>query len=390
MYGLYSQAQPNTGNLKMAKLDGILFQSDYNNKSDVRKYCEELLKNYDTLDCFSAPNPGKQPSRVVEIHGTIPVNFRGTFYHLMVSFIFPPLFPNVPPLVYLVNPDAKRFSALQKYDSKKQLFPNGKYYYPIAFSEVTGWISHKNIMRIVKQMVVEFGNEYPLFEATNANSLFKSSLHYQQQQQSKVGMIGQNYQNNAQNVTTNISNNWGTNTFTNTNMNLMGGTTQNTRDQLLAVVRKKYSEEALTIAKKLEKDLNTQRNNMVELQNLTLKLQDEEAKLQKFEDSAPIIISDLEEKIQGIEQIINIQQGTALTAETLKTTIEEVDEVSKMLMDLVSTNKAIEDLNIFAEELFNAGKLDLETYLKIYKDNTEREFMNNVWIRKLISATGGN
>mgnify|MGYP006976771525 CR=1 FL=1 len=88
-------------------------------------------------------------------------------------------------------------------------------------------------------MVVEFGNEYPLFEATNANSLFKSSLHYQQQQQSKVGMIGQNYQNNAQNVTTNISNNWGTNTFTNTNMNLMGGTTQNTRDQLLAVVRKK-------------------------------------------------------------------------------------------------------------------------------------------------------
>mgnify|MGYP006976771524 CR=1 FL=1 len=43
------------------------------------------------------------------------------------------------------------------------------------------------------------------------------------------------------------------------------------------------SEEALTIAKKLEKDLNTQRNNMVELQNLTLKLQDEEAKLQKFE-----------------------------------------------------------------------------------------------------------
>jgi len=37
----------------------------------------------------------------------VPVNFRGTFYHLMVSFIFPPLFPNVPPLVYLVNPDGK-------------------------------------------------------------------------------------------------------------------------------------------------------------------------------------------------------------------------------------------------------------------------------------------
>lgn len=43
------------------------------------------------------------------------------------------------------------------------------------------------------------------------------------------------------------------------------------------------SEEALLIARKLEKDLNVQRNNMVELQNSYLKLQEEEEKLQKFE-----------------------------------------------------------------------------------------------------------
>lgn len=35
------------------------------------------------------------------------------------------------------------------------------------------------------------------------------------------------------------------------------------------------------------------------------------------------------------------------------------------LMDLYSTNKAIEDLNIFAEDLFNAGKLGLDDYLKV-------------------------
>ncbi len=96
-------------------------------------------------------------------------------------------------------------------------------------------------MRVVKQMVQEFGIEYPLFEATNANSLFKSSLHYQQQQQNKAGMIGQSQNNGAQNVTTNISNNWGMSTYNNTNnLNLMGGNTnQNTRDQLLATVKKK-------------------------------------------------------------------------------------------------------------------------------------------------------
>lgn len=42
-------------------------------------------------------------------------------------------------------------------------------------------------------------------------------------------------------------------------------------------------DEALEIARKLEKDLNLQRNNMVELQNVYLKLQEEQEKLQKFE-----------------------------------------------------------------------------------------------------------
>mmetsp|Transcript_34881 Transcript_34881/g.31400 ORF Transcript_34881/g.31400 Transcript_34881/m.31400 type:complete len:100 (-) Transcript_34881:183-482(-) len=96
-------------------------------------------------------------------------------------------------------------------------------------------------------------------------------------------------------------------------------------------------------------------------------------------------MSDLEEKIKGIENIIAMNQSTVLNSESLRTAIEETDEGSKMLMDLVSTNKAIEDLNLFAEDMFNDGKIGLEDYLKLYKDNAEREFMNNVWIRKIIS-----
>ena len=36
------------------------------------------------------------------------------------------------------------------------------------------------------------------------------------------------------------------------------------------------------------------------------------------------------------------------------------------LLDLITTNKGIEDLNLFAEDLFNSGRIDLETYLKVY------------------------
>jgi len=32
----------------------------------------------------------------------------------------------------------------------------------------------------------------------------------------------------------------------------------------------------------------------------------------------------------------------------------------------MTTNKAIEDLNLFIEDLFNAGKLDLDSYLKVF------------------------
>lgn len=78
-----------------------------------------------------------------------------------MSFIFPPLFPNVPPLVHFANPDgmvsrdhpnssnyylAKKYMALQKYDSKKFIAPNGKYYYPLNFSEVQNWMTHRSVV----------------------------------------------------------------------------------------------------------------------------------------------------------------------------------------------------------------------------------------------------
>jgi len=379
------------GNPKLFKLDNILISTSYSNKNEVRRACEELLRNYEALDCYNIPNPiiGAPPTRVIEIFGTVPVNFKGNIYHMMMSFIFPPLFPNVPPLVHFANPDAKKYMALQKYDSKKFIAPNGKYYYPLNFSEVQNWMSHRSVMRIVAQVVKEFSNEYPIY-AGNASSnpstgtsthLFKPSNPFPNTiVNNNPGFMGQQGFNNPQNANTMLSSNIGNFKPVNVGMN-MG----NQKDQVLAPLKARYKEEALQIAKKLEKDLNVQRNNMVELQNTYLKLQEEQEKLQKFELSVPQITNDLETKIQGLDQIISTHSGTVLSIQTLPSAIEEEDEASKILLDLMTTNKAIEDLNLFIEDLFNAGKLDLDSYLKVYKDNTEREFLNNVIMKKLIT-----
>mmetsp|Transcript_34881 Transcript_34881/g.31399 ORF Transcript_34881/g.31399 Transcript_34881/m.31399 type:complete len:193 (-) Transcript_34881:753-1331(-) len=189
MHSLYNQS--NKVNPKVYKLDGLLVSTSYQNKQVIKGCCQELLNAYDSLDVYNVPNPGKQSARVIEVQGTIPINFKGRVYHIMASIILPPYFPNVAPLVHLINPDSKRFVALQKYDTKKILFPNGKYYYPLSFSEIQNWSSHKQIMRIVKQLVQEFSAEYPLYEQTNQSTLFKGSL-MNNQLQSKTGYVGQN------------------------------------------------------------------------------------------------------------------------------------------------------------------------------------------------------
>jgi hypothetical protein len=382
------------GNPKLFKLDNILISTSYGVKNEVRKACEELLRNYDALDCYNIPNPiiGAPPTRVIEIFGTVPVNFKGNVYHMMMSFIFPPLFPNVPPLVHFANPDAKKYMALQKYDSKKFIAPNGKYYYPLTFSEVQNWMTHRSVMRIVAQVVKEFSNEYPIYAGSTGPSNTNTSTHLfkpnnpfpnNNNVNNPNGMFGQQGFN-PQNANTMLASNIGNFNKPNVNVGMgMGGGNQ--KDQVLAPLKTRYKEEALQIAKKLEKDLNVQRNNMVELQNTYLKLQEEQEKLQKFELSVPQITGDLETKIQGLDQIISTHAGTVLSIQTLPTAIEEEDEASKILLDLMTTNKAIEDLNLFIEDLFNAGKLDLESYLKVYKDNTEREFLNNVIMKKLIT-----
>lgn len=43
-----------------------------------------------------------------------------------------------------------------------------------------------------------------------------------------------------------------------------------------------------------------------------------------------------------------------------------IENKMNRLLDLMTTNKAIEDLNLFIEDLFNAGKLDLDSYLKVF------------------------
>ena len=155
-------------------------------------------------------------------------------------------------------------------------------------------------MRIVKEMTQICGAEYPIYETStqpNLNLMKQSSLKEQEKQSTTNNLLGGNKNNSAQNVNTNLNLNSGSS-------NIYGGfsggstttttyTNPNQKEQYLNNIKKKCIipvdnltldvDEALVMAKKLEKDMNQHRNNMIELQNLMIKLSEEEQKLQSFE-----------------------------------------------------------------------------------------------------------
>lgn len=90
-------------------------------------------------------------------------------------------------------------------------------------------------MRILTQLVNEFGNEYPLYECTTGTSTQNLFNKPQQPNNNPNNIFGQQ-QNYAQNSNTNIAIG---NIPTQTNYNVGG---QNQKDQLLAPLKKRCRE----------------------------------------------------------------------------------------------------------------------------------------------------
>lgn len=50
-------------------------------------------------------------SYVLEIYGNIPITYQGSTYLIIISIVFPPLFPNVAPVISFINPDGSSMRA---------------------------------------------------------------------------------------------------------------------------------------------------------------------------------------------------------------------------------------------------------------------------------------
>jgi len=155
------------------------------------------------------------------------------------------------------------------------------------------------------------------------------------------------------------------------------GKSPNEKEFYLQQLKSKYHDQAAAIAKKLQSDLNPQRENMVVLQNLHLKITDEEAKLTKYEHDARIVVQELEERHKMLDQMLASNEKYVLSAESIEQCLEQ-DQNSKLMLDLLSINRAIEDVNIFMENELKSNRIDIDTYMKKLKENTEREFINKV------------
>jgi hypothetical protein len=363
---------------KLQKADGLLMSSSYsyNLRADVRDTVSKLLTQYDTLDATLTQQPDNPMYKVFEITGTIPVTYQGGTYHIILSVILPALFPNVGPLVSFVNPDPNRFLALPKYDGKKYYTALGKTQYQLGFNKITEWSSHKDILAVVKQIIAEFSKEYPLYETTKQSPKIPTSILPQPISQptsyTNPHLPSSNFQSNPYQQQQQQQ----PSTFVNT---------EKEKENLLANLKPKYHEQATAIAKKLQSDLNPQRENMVTLQNLYLQGIDTEAKFQKFQNDSQITVRELEDKIKMLDQLNSQNEKFALSAETIETCIEQ-DPPSKAMCDLLAMNRAIDDVNLFLQDTLRSNKIDLDTYLRKFKENSEREFYNKVLMNKITSG----
>jgi len=64
-----------------------------------------------------------------------------------------------------------------------------------------------------------------------------------------------------------------------------------------------------------------------------------------------------------------------------------MDTNSKAMLELVSTNRSLEDVNLFLANELKENRIDLDLYMKKLKENIEREYNNKHIMNKIFSGT---
>lgn len=350
-----------------------------NQQSRLRQDVYTLLQNTPTLlptqDTFIA-NDGTSRLMLL-LEGTLPISFRGNIYHIPVNIWIHDNYPNAPPISFVVP--TKDMLIKSRHHS---VDATGLCY----LSYLKQWRPETcNLIGLVLSMIQIFSTDPPVFaKPPNYVEPTTNNLTYPQQISNPVQTP-----NNPITKQTLLPQSPPKSTDVKQNTSLLlssnGVRTGNRPSQLelRKIVEEKLIAECARVYNTLKQEteqflkIQTQLDKNEQLIQQTLEsYQKDEQQLQKNSEILDLAIRESDEWLINYENVkLNIDD--VVTPE---------DSLSQQMFDLVAEDASIEDTLYFLNRALESDNIDVDNFLKTYRNLAREQFMKRLACKKVFEA----
>ncbi|ORX95813.1 UEV-domain-containing protein [Basidiobolus meristosporus CBS 931.73] len=375
--------------------------ASYAQQDRVSRDVEATLRNFPTLapkmDRYTTDDGHTQI--MLCLHGTVPISFRSSTYHIPVAIWFPVNYPLSPPISF-VTPTSQMLVRPSKF-----VDVSGKIYHPYLAYWDTRNEKKSTTTELVAIMQQIFSIEPPVYQ--------KPDTSLQPQNPSSSPSTTQHRVLNPINspVTSAVSS--GTSSPTLQSTSILGNPVLNQANGFRAYTRSPIPAEA-SQSEPLPPALPTKPEKVISLRNavnekLASRLQhfnkqmagemdallmankglnqgteiiaNERKRLEEIEDQLRTNIAILSEKNKELtDQLEQIHNEPDVDVDTLICGISDDDS---QLFELVADENAIEDVIYYLGKALNSERIDLGTYMKHVRTIAREQFMRRALIKKI-------
>lgn len=374
------------------------FLSKYYNPDITRKDVCRVLEHYRGLNFRTEPFVFNDGSRkdLVNLQGTIPVNFKGNVYHIPICIWVMDTHPNNAPMCY-VTPTQDMSIKVSNYVDH-----NGKIYLPYLHE----WIPHKSDLgSLIQVMIVVFGDHPPVYAKPKTESVLSHFTPYPKQPMpSPMPMLphggfsqppqpmmpnypssdmpypnfpypnsnpgypmppfsGTSYPSYPGSSTVTSNSGGGTGTITE----------EHIRASLLSAIGDKLKRRLREQFFQLQAEFETLRRTQQELTSGSSRLSDLFTKFQKEKSELEKNVKILQDKDSELQkEISKLSDKQSIEIDETVTTIAPL---YKQMLNCFVEEAAIEDAIYYLAEGLRSNIIDLDAFLKQVRQLSRRQFM---------------
>lgn len=376
------------------------FLSKYYNPDITRKDICRVLEHYRGLNFKTEPFVFNDGSRkdLVNLQGTVPVNFKGNVYHIPICIWVMDTHPNNAPMCYVTPTQDMNIKVSNFVDH------NGKIYLPYLHE----WIPHKSDLgSLIQVMIVIFGDHPPVYakpktEPVLPHSLIKSTPYPKQPMNTPMPMMP-GFPQGPQHMMPNVypptdmpypnfpypstTSNYPMPVYTGSyppypgssavSSNSGGGsgtiTEEHIRASLLSAIGDKLKRRLREQFFQLQAELETLRRTQQELTSGSTRLSELFSKFQKEKTELEKNVKILQDKDSELKKEIS-KLSDKQTIE-IDETVTTIAPLYKQMLNCFVEEAAIEDAIYYLAEGLRSNIIDLDAFLKQVRQLSRRQFM---------------